>query len=135
MNSMHIEQAKPTTPAVTVPPGRYFMGDPCYAVPQDLWMPLLESCGYFETSPVGHVAGLEVLAFATAWGDGSYYDQYSNAFLVDAGLIGLTPIELALRKADADELNTLGLVVDFEQPTLCHKHEGQLIFGRHIIET
>lgn len=135
MSTMHIEQVKASTPTVTVPAGRYFLGDPCYAVPGGLWMPLLESCGDFDASPVGKVGGIEVLAFSTAWGDGTYYDQFENEFPVDAGLIGLTPIDLALQRETLGRLASMGLVVEFKTETLCVKADGQLRFGQYVIET
>jgi hypothetical protein len=39
---------------VVVPAGQYVLGDPCYAVPDDKWDELLDSCNYFE-NPVGHI--------------------------------------------------------------------------------
>lgn len=121
--------------AVTVPAGHYFLGDPCYAVPNECWMHLLETCDFFEGSPIGQANGSQVLAFATAWGDGVYDDQDGNAYPVDAGLIGLTPIALAQQRDDFDRLESLGRFVDFDRPTTCSKAEGVLTFGNYIIDT
>jgi len=121
--------------SVTVPAGRYFLGDPCYAVPNDYWMPLLESCDFFEGSPIGQANGSQVLAFGTAWGDGNYNDQHGNSYPVDAGLIGLTPIALAQQRDDFDKLESLGRFVDLDSPTACTKAEGVLTFGNLTINT
>lgn len=116
---------------VTVPAGKYWLGDPCYAVPSELWMDLLNSCQIFEY-PIGKVKTekvFEVLAFGTAHGDGCYEDQWGNSFPVDAGLIGLTPVELA-------EGEPFGCtLVDFPTETICSSHEGVLTFGDHEIDT
>lgn len=125
---------------VTVPPGRYFLGDPCYAVPDDDWMPLLESTtarpdGYFEDAPVGEVRGHQVLAFSTKHGDGTYRDTEGHAYSVDAGLIGLVPAALAEQAAKYD-LATLGRWVDFEAETACtDDRTGVLVFGPVKIDT
>jgi hypothetical protein len=121
--------------SVTVPAGRYFLGDPCYAVPDEYWEPLLDSCDFFDGSPVGQANGSQVLAFGTAWGDGTYNDQHGNSYPVDAGLIGLTPIALAQQRDDFEELEGLGRFVDFEGPTTCTKEAGVLTFGKYAIDT
>jgi len=118
----------------TVPPGSYFLGDPCYAVPDALWMPLLESCSIFE-QPIGTVDGTQVLAFGTAYGDGSYSDQADNTFSVDAGLIGLTPMALASTHPNCAQLESLGLLVTFTSRTVCTSADGVLRFGPHRIDT
>jgi hypothetical protein len=118
---------------VKVPPGKYWLCDPCYAVPSELWMDLLHSCKYFNL-PVGVVKAKDgkdysVLGFSTAYGDGGYYDQFGNEFCVDAGLIGLTPVELAKE-------NPFGaLLVEFTDETTCSCYEGVLKFGKHEINT
>lgn len=120
---------------VTVPAGRYFLGDPCYAVPNEYWTPLLDSCDFFDGSPVGQANGSQVLAFGTAWGDGTYNDQHGNSYPVDAGLIGLTPIALAQQHPDFSTLEGLGRFVDFERSTTCTKEAGVLTFGKYAIDT
>lgn len=124
---------------VTVPAGEYFLGDPCYAVPDEDWMPLLESCGYFAAdkanpngSPVGEVRGFKVLSFGTKWGDGVYPDQFGNAYPVDAGMIGLTPVGLI---KDRDYANRLGQFVTFDRDTTCYDEDGILHFGKYRIDT
>ena len=117
---------------VTVPAGKYWLGDPCYAVPSELWMDLLNSCKVFEL-PIGKVTKdgqeYEVLAFGTAYGDGCYSDQHGNSFPVDAGLIGLTPVELAEGEPFGSTL------VYFPTETICSSYGGVLTFGDYEIDT
>jgi hypothetical protein len=129
--------------SVQVPAGEYFLGDPCYAVPDELWMPLLESNNVFgvgnddgpHSGPVGTVNGVEVLGFGTAYGDGVYRDQFGNHFPVDAGMIGLTPMEL-VPDSERAGLEGLGVIVTFPYPVTCEDDgEGRLRFGRHEINT
>lgn len=77
---------------VEVPEGSYFLGDPCYAVRGDDWDVLLNSCDFFD-KPVGEIKGFKVYASSTAYGDGVYRGQEGHEYPVDAGLIGLVPVE------------------------------------------
>ena len=118
-----------------VPAGSYFLGDPCYAVPSHLWNELLDSCEVFE-KPVGTVSGVQVLAFGTRWGDGTFEDAQGVSYPVDAGLIGLTPISLAQQRPDFDELTNMGRIVEFTQTTRCERDaKGRLSFGPYCINT
>ena len=117
---------------VAVPAGKYWLCDPCYAVPSDLWMDLLNSCNFFE-QPIGKVESegkvYQVLGFGTAYGDGLYHDQFTNAVPVDAGLIGLTPVELCKDEPFG------AILVEFAGETICSGYEGVLTFGNHEINT
>jgi len=124
---------------VEVPAGRYILGDPCYAVPEDKWMELLESCNYFE-NPIGTFSqytrgdthNYYIVAFSTRWGDGSYRGTDGNVYPVDAGLIGLVPLCLQ-PKVLRDDLCT---VVTFDKPTKCSSNgDGKLRFGHITIDT
>ena len=117
---------------VIVPKGSYVIGDPCYAVPDKDWDGLLQSCNYFN-SPIGYVKdGLQkfpVLAFNTKWGDGSYRGTDGNEYPVDAGLIGLVPVEIVEDLSDHK-------VVNFSKDTLCMDDgSGKLKFGHITIDT
>lgn len=117
---------------VIVPEGSYVIGDPCYAVPDKDWDDLLLSCNYFE-NPIGYVKdGLQkfsVLAFSTRWGDGSYHGTDGNVYPVDAGLIGLVPIEMVEDLTDHT-------IVEFNRDTLCvNDGSGNLRFGHITIDT
>jgi hypothetical protein len=118
---------------VIVPKGSYVIGDPCYAVPDEDWDALLESCNYFQ-NPIGYVKRnfthkVFVLAFGTKWGDGSYRGTDGNEYGVDAGLLGLVPVELLEDLSDHE-------VVNFSKDTLCiDDGSGKLKFGHITIDT
>lgn len=117
---------------VVVPKGSYVIGDPCYAVPDKDWDDLLLSCNYFQ-NPIGCVRdGMQkffVLAFSTKWGDGSYHGTDGNVYPVDAGLLGLVPVEMLEDLSDHE-------VVNFSKNTLCiDDGSGKLIFGHITIDT
>jgi hypothetical protein len=120
---------------VIVPAGQYVLGDPCYAVPDEHWDDLLASCDYFH-SPVGYVnvgytKKFRVLGFGTRWGDGCYAGSDGKEYPVDAGLIGLVPIELV-----EDVSEHYGNIVTFNKDTICSSNgDGKLRFGSIIIDT
>ena len=113
---------------VTIPAGRYYLGDPCYVIRDKDWMPLLENCDYFR-NPVGKVGGHEILAFGTKHGDGSFVDQHKNEYGVDAGLIGLVPVAYGGKHDHGNR------EVEFKFPTLCWNDDGVLHFGGITINT
>lgn len=124
---------------VIVPAGKYVLGDPCYAVPEDKWMELLESCNYFE-NPIGTFSQYTrgdthnhyIVAFSTRWGDGCYRGTDGNSYPVDAGLIGLVPLAVC-KDVIRDDLSQ---VVTFDKPTKCSSDgEGKLRFGHITIDT
>lgn len=87
---------------VIAPAGTYWVGDPCYSVPDDRWMEWLEAAEYDhpdrgDAPLIAELDGLTVVGVSTAYGDGDY-PSYSLPekgrkikFWVDAGMIGLVP--------------------------------------------
>jgi hypothetical protein len=120
---------------VIVPIGQYVLGDPCYAVPYEDWDDLLASCNYYQ-NPIGYVARgfthkIPVLAFSTKWGDGCYAGSDGKEYPVDAGLIGLVPIELV-----EDLTEHQDNIVTFNKETVCSDNgDGKLRFGHIVIDT
>jgi len=110
-----------------VPAGKYWLCDPCYACPKERWHELLESSDYF--SQAGHLDGVAVYGFSTAYGDGVYVGSDGEEYPVDAGLIGLTPIVLCEEKPFG------ATFVEFHSPTLCRDDGGVLHFGSITIDT
>jgi hypothetical protein len=115
---------------VLVQPGKYYLGDPCYTVPDYLWMDLLNSADFFSTKNEGTAIGFTVYAFSTAYGDGVYAGSNGFQYGVDSGLIGLVPVELAIN-------TDLGLVteIEFTSPTMCTYKNGLMCFGNVTIDT
>lgn len=73
-----------------------FIGDPCYVIPDEQWSDYVDA--YLEARDRGYAHfnfnGVNVGGTNTAYGDGEYYDDEDNSYPVDAGLIGVTPLEL-----------------------------------------
>lgn len=126
---------KQTDAKATLSPGLYIISDPCYQVPNDKWDDLLSSCHVFD-EPVGHYkAGrkiVHVIAFGTAYGNGSYYDQDGTEYGVDAGLIGIMLVsDIGKKMIDS----SLGRLVTFTEPFECYSERGVIHFGHIEIDT
>jgi hypothetical protein len=124
--------------AKTMPPGEYWVGDPCYAFEDNnLWCDLLNSAGIDELPmPVimeADAGGYAFIASGTAHGDGTYTDQHRRRYPVDAGLIGITP-------ARGGEARPKGMkTIRFTYPVGVRYDRGTIVIGsgqeRIVIET
>lgn len=115
-----------------VPAGTYVLGDPCYTVPNDQWDDLLDANDMFET-PLVEFDGHVIVGFSTAYGDGTYPDNFGNDYYVDAGLIGLVPLDFDGGNYPAKEGMS---VVTFTEPTkVWTDGEGRMKFGEYEIDT
>lgn len=96
---------KPVT-YFTAPPGKYYIGDLCYALTQEIYDGVFGGqdyeCGLYTKGTSFF------LVDHTAFGDGCYKDSYGRDYLVDAGIIGICSEDL----------------IDLESPSL---------YGGHII--
>jgi hypothetical protein len=120
-----------------MPAGKYYIGDLCYVMTDAEWE---EFCsitikgsrcldGEFELKD-----GRRFATYGTAYGDGSYHDQYGHTYSVDAGLIGCIRAE-DIRADKYDNLLDLGAVQEFAGAFATSEHEGQIQFGHVIIDT
>ena len=119
-----------------IPPGTYFVGDPCYAIPDDEWMPYLEHGGD-NYKIEGMVITLKrdrlVASVNTAFGDGVYEGSDGNNYGVDAGLLGVVSI---LPGDNIEELQRLGTTRIFEEPfTVSYDTHGMVHIGYISIDT
>jgi len=133
------------------PAGEYFVGDPCYAVPDELWDEVLDETGYlglFKTEESmtsgsheydgcgagGFVfRGHTILASRTAYGDGSYNGEDNVEYCVDSGTLGAVPIEMIdFSKYDREYMSKLGSFVTFKKPVSIEFHrdnQGKVIIS------
>ena len=89
----------------------FYVGDICYALRDDIYHGFWGNVKHFDDGvfDVPTCDGMSFAVGSTACGDGCYPDQLGHAFPVDAGNIGVVPIELV---KDMDKAIDLGLVVD-----------------------
>lgn len=121
-----------------MPEGTYFVGDPCYAIPNDEWDDFLNQYMFNEgldgRGTVGSFKGKCVFAAYTAYGDGTYEGSDGEMYSVDSGSIGLIPIELAT-KYPKSELERLGSIKIFEKPFDAFAMSGVFFFEDLRIDT
>lgn len=121
---------------ITMPAGSYYIGDLCYVL-NDNWD---EVCSLFFEGRTDHGCnqggftlkdGRNFVCFNTAWGDGSYEDNYGRQYGVDAGCIGAMQVPNCFEGAPLG-----GNIVEFKNEFECRKEgRGLLIFGNVEIET
>ena len=120
-----------------MPAGLYVIGDPCYHVPDAEWDSVLDESGFFNGQCWASFRTFNgrtgtVVAFSTVYGDGVYQDAAGRRYPVDAGLIGLIPLE------DVDP-NALDLscanVIEFKTSITCKEKEGVITFGFVEVDT
>ena len=90
---------------VTLDAGDYWLGDPCYVIRGEHWMPWLEATNYStETNLIGEIPNTEhkAVGFSTYYGDGVYplivNGEEVFSLGVDAGMIGFVPVEYGAPK-------------------------------------
>lgn len=122
--------------SAVVPAGTYVVGDPCYSIANDGWMDWLEAAD-FRNPDKGHVLqatirGKVAVGVKTFAGDGCFTGTDGNEYGVDAGMIGLVPIEVA----DKNDLGERRVVVTFDEPVTCfNDYDGNITLGDIVIAT
>lgn len=122
-----------------LPAGKYYIGDPCYVVPNNLWGKLIDSTGCFGLNLENvenwndgkfFYRGLPCFVNGTAYGDGVYYDGNGTKYGVDAGLLGIMPVEVCKKSG-----LKLGRVVEISEPFEVWEDDGIFHFGHVRIDT
>lgn len=73
----------------------FYIGDLCYALDDEIYNDVWGGAGYEDGIYTEPVTGLRFAVAGTAYGDGTYEDDYGREYDVDAGNIALVPAELA----------------------------------------
>lgn len=125
--------------AYSLPAGRYFVGDPCYALQgdDDAWCKLVDR---FHGKRPDFRGGRKLIYkeqnmfwATTAHGDGTYSDQLGHKYGVDAGLLSVVPVSLAT--TSLVEMKRLGQIVDFPTVFVCYEEDGVIHLGHITINT
>jgi hypothetical protein len=126
---------------MTMPAGKYYIGDLCYVM-HDEWDEAVSLMFPYEPGePERKVDGEFTLRdgrrfanFGTRWGDGTYMSNMRTRHMVDSGSIGCIRVE-DIRDKTYDNIETLGAVVEFDQPFEVSEDSGLICFGAVEIET
>ena len=123
---------------IKLPAGVYAIGDPCYTIKDESWDKVLdisrffEDDGYHEYDQDGEKR--HVCAISTAYGDGTYTDQFGKEYGVDAGLIGIRPYDEVLKDSKSAYKSAYH-VYEFTEPFCVEERNGVLKFGHIEIDT
>lgn len=117
---------------LVLPPGDYYLGDPCYVIDEDWDGFLQEFWALNDRGGVFKYKGKTCAAFYTRYGDGQYevVDGAYGWLPVDAGMIGMIPMSLAGWKAEG-----AGVTTSITKPAKCWENEGWLHFGDIVVNT
>ena len=77
---------------VTLPAGKYYVGNPCYHINNEKWSDYCDQVVFAQDKKTVF-NGKNTCCFNTAYGDGCYQDQFGNNYGVDAGLIGVVELD------------------------------------------
>lgn len=113
-----------------LPPGKYYVGDPCYVFSES-WQRLLDSVDYFVKGEIVEFDGYKLYAANVPSGNGLYQDQNDNEFASDSALIGAIPIELIENPAGEDD----GTIIDAPNGLSVYEEGGTFYIGGIIIKT
>ena len=100
-------------------PGKYFIGDICYALPDDVYDTIWGDKYKYED---GFFKEYGFAVHRTEYGDGIYEGTDSVSYYVDAGVIGITDIGKEQRYEDK-ELNRLGKIVEVKDSIIMNCNE------------
>jgi hypothetical protein len=107
----------------TLPAGRYYIGDLCYALKDTIYQGVFGENGYAP----GHykiVAG-EFMIGRTAYGDGSYLGSNDFTYGVDAAIIGIASMSVC----NPEEEVYGGTLHTFTEPVKCTFKNGLFEFS------
>lgn len=124
-----------------LPAGEYYIGDPCYVI-ADLnddgvneWYRFLEASGMHTDTNISDGTEFEykghmVWMNHTAYGDGEYFDQDKNRYDVDAGLIGVVPVEVTNKEQLVDTIRgEYGQIKTFNENFTVECYGGVFFIG------
>jgi hypothetical protein len=110
--------------------GRYYVGDLCYVVEDENWIPLLEETNYLEGENIKY-KNRSIFSARTAYGDGVYIDNYGHEYAVDAGIIGIMPMDIVHHNPSMSG----GMIWEFDEEFMVSAEDGSFVFGHIRIET
>ncbi len=121
--------------------GTYWIGDPCYVFPntgeqEHYWMDVLNKADFFDKPCEVTVDEITVIAGGTKYGDGTYSGNDGVNYGVDAGLLGIIPLETVnFLDASHQDLIRLGTFYYYGDDFTVVIEDGHFDFDKVIIDT
>ena len=106
------------TETITLPPGTYYVGDPCFAIGRDSWPTFLKS--FLDRNTASMMDGHKSAVFGKFGGDGVRRDDSGQTYQVDSGLLAAVPQALMSSTPPGLESGWNGRMVTFDEPFDCH---------------
>ncbi len=109
----------------TLPAGKYWIGDICYCLPEDIYDNIFGGVGGYDGGFYTHKDGGFFMVDSTAYGDGCYEGSDGFGYGVDAGIIGIVSENLI------DMTNGAlygGKIHTFDKPVTCKFKGGKFTF-------
>ena len=116
----------------------FYIGDICYVLSDEVYHRFWGDRHNYEdgvlTDPE---SGFRFAVNRTAYGDGTYADEYGHEYPVDSGVIGLVPLELV---NDMQKAHDLGVVIEKPGVACFYSEDGVFTITTpsnetHIIDT
>lgn len=90
---------RPKTIRATIKSNKgFYIGDICYVLSDDIYDGVWGGIGQYQDGEYATGDGNKFAMASTAYGDGCYADDYGNVYGVDAGVLGLVPLELVAKQ-------------------------------------
>jgi hypothetical protein len=103
------------------PKGQYYLGDLCYALGDEIYQGVFGEKTYADGLYQKDENEFFMVA-GTACGDGEYTDSQGRKYSVDAGIIGICPLEMAVKGTEG------GHVVTFDKAFHASFYGGMFAF-------
>lgn len=81
----------------------FYVGDICYVLEDDVYHGVWGASHYEDGVWRDPKTGYSFAVAGTAFGDGTYYDSEGHEYGVDAGVIGIVPLELVGKPGGLDD--------------------------------
>lgn len=82
---------------ITSPSGKFWIGDPCYVLSDDIYYGIWDDKYNFEDGKIDVDDKLSFLVHGTAYGDGSYQGTNGAEYGVDSGTLAIIPMDLVAK--------------------------------------
>lgn len=120
------------TDTKTLPAGQYYIGDPCYALLEDIYDGVFGAQGYQMGFYSDELAEQFFLVGSTYAGDGCYRGSDGKKYPVDSGTIAIMPVKMSEMNKD----RFFGNIHTFKNPVDCIFKDGIFTFksaGKKIV--
>jgi len=104
------------------PPGKYYIGDICYALGDKLYDRVFGGMDYESGLYIQRDTNNFFLVDNTSYGDGCYTGSDGKEYGVDAGIIGIVPESCIEKDTDGGHMHT------FTEPVVCSFKNGVFTF-------